>query len=100
MDAFQIDPTSNWDSDVGLELRKHLLDLDIDQDLGWVNIEDLALVSKTLAGEPFIPPVDDAEESNPMLLPGIQVVCRGRTFGDCIAELHQLDFTLDILFAI
>jgi hypothetical protein len=71
MDAFQIDPTSDWDSDVGLELRKHLLDLDGDQDLGWVNIEDLALLSKTLAGEPLIPPVDDTEESNPapILLP-------------------------------
>ena len=36
MGAFQIDSTSNWDSDVGLELRKHLLDIDVDQDLGWV----------------------------------------------------------------
>ena len=65
MDAFQIDPTGNWDSDVGLELRKDLLDLNIDQDLGWVNVEDLALLSKTLAGETIIPPVDDAAESNP-----------------------------------
>jgi hypothetical protein len=65
MDAFQIDPTSNWDSDVGLELRKHLLDLEVDQDLGWVNVEDLALVSKMLAGETIIPPVDDVAESNP-----------------------------------
>jgi hypothetical protein len=65
MDAFQADPTSNWDSDVGLELRKHLLDIAADQDLGWVNVEDLALLSKTLAGEPFIPPVDEAKESKP-----------------------------------
>jgi len=65
MDAFQIDPTGDWDSDVGLELRKHLLDTDVDQDLGWVNAEDLALLSKTLAGESLIPPVEDAEESNP-----------------------------------
>ena len=65
MDAFQIDPTGNWDSDVGLELRKHLLDLEVDQDLGWVNVEELALLSKTLAGEPLIPPVDDASESKP-----------------------------------
>lgn len=42
MDTFQIDSTSNWDSDVGLELRRHLLDIDVDQDLGWVNVEDLA----------------------------------------------------------
>ncbi len=71
MDAFQIDSTSNWDSDVGLELRKHLLDQDVNQDLGWINVEDLALLSKTLAGEPLIPPVDDADESNlaPNLLP-------------------------------
>ena len=65
MDAFQIDPASNWDSDVGLELRKHLLDRDLEQDLGWVNAEDLTLLSKTLAGETIIPPVDDADESNP-----------------------------------
>ena len=66
MDAFQIDPSSNWDSDVGLELRKHLLDLDVDQDLGWVDVEDLALLSKKLAGEPLIPLGDDnAAESNP-----------------------------------
>ena len=64
MDAFQIDPASNWDSDIGLELRKHLLDIDVDQDLGWVNAEDLTLLSKTLAGETIIPPVDDADESN------------------------------------
>ena len=64
MDAFQIDPISNWDSDVGLELRKHLLDIDIDKDLGWVKLEDLALLSKTLAGETIMPPVDDAAESN------------------------------------
>ena len=71
MDAFQTDPTSNWDSDVGLELRKHLLDLDADQELGWVNVEDLALLSKTLAGEVLIPPIDDTEKSNsaPNLLP-------------------------------
>jgi hypothetical protein len=65
MDAFQIDPASNWDSDVGLELRKHLLDLDVDQGPGWINVEDLALLSKSLAGEPIIPSVDDAEEPNP-----------------------------------
>jgi hypothetical protein len=65
MDAFQIDSTSDWDSDVGLELRRHLLDLDGDPELGWVTVEDLALLSKTLAGEPLIPPVDDTEESNP-----------------------------------
>jgi hypothetical protein len=64
MDAFQIDRTSNWDSDVGLELRKHLLDIDVDQDLGWVNVEDLALLSKTLAGELHSPPFDVTEESN------------------------------------
>jgi hypothetical protein len=64
MDAFQIDRTSNWDSDVGLELRKHLLDIDVDQDLGWVNVEDLALLSKTLAGELHSPPIDVTEESN------------------------------------
>ena len=71
MDAFQIDSTSNWDSDVGLELRQHLLDIDVDQDLGWVNVEDLALLSKTLAGELLIPPIDHTEESNsaPNLLP-------------------------------
>jgi len=71
MDAFQIDPTSDWDSDVGLELRKHLLDIDVDQDLGWVNVEDLALLSKKLAGEPLNPPVDGTAESNaaPNLLP-------------------------------
>jgi hypothetical protein len=71
MDAFQIDSTSNWDSDVGLELRQHLIDIDVDQDLGWVNVEDLALLSKTLAGELLIPPIDDTEESNsaPDLLP-------------------------------
>ena len=71
MDAFQIDSTSNWDSDIGLELRRHLLDIDVDQDLGWVNVEDLALLSKTLAGELLIPPIDDTEESNsaPNLLP-------------------------------
>ena len=65
MDAFQIDSTSDWNSDVGLELRRHLLDLDGDPDLGWVNIEDLALLSKTLAGELLIPSVDDTEESSP-----------------------------------
>ena len=65
MDAFQTDPSSNWDSDVGLELRQHLLDLAADQELGWVNAEDLASFSKALAGEPIIPPVDDAEELNP-----------------------------------
>ncbi len=65
MDAFQIDPASNWDSEVGLELRKHLLDLEVDQDLGWVNVEDLALLSESLAGEPISPSVDDAEKSNP-----------------------------------
>jgi hypothetical protein len=64
MDAFQIDATSNWDSDVGLELRKHLLDIDVDQDLGWVKVADLALLSKTLAGELLIPPIDETEESN------------------------------------
>jgi hypothetical protein len=71
MDAFQIDSTSSWDSDVGLELRQHLLELDVDQDLGWVNAEDLALLSKTLAGELLIPPIDDTEASNsaPNLLP-------------------------------
>jgi hypothetical protein len=65
MGAFQIDPTSGWDSDVGLELRRHILDIGIDQNIGWVNVEDLALLSKTLAGEPLIPPVDDTEESSP-----------------------------------
>ncbi len=65
MDAFQIDPTSNWDSDVGLELRKYLLDIDVDQDLGWVNVEDLALLSKRPAEDPLIPPANDAEESKP-----------------------------------
>jgi len=65
MDAFQIDPASNWDSEVGLELRKHLLDLEVDQDLGWVNVEDLALLSESLAGEPISPSIDDAEKSNP-----------------------------------
>ena len=71
MDAFQIDSTSNWDSDVGLELRQHLLDIAVDQDLGWVNVEDLALLSKTQAGELLIPPIDDTEASNsaPELLP-------------------------------
>jgi hypothetical protein len=33
MDAFQIDPTINWDSEVGLELCKHIIDLDVDQGL-------------------------------------------------------------------
>jgi hypothetical protein len=33
--------------------------------IGWVNAEDLALLSKTLAGEPLISPVEDAEKSNP-----------------------------------
>jgi hypothetical protein len=65
MDAFQIDPTSNWDSDVGLELREHLLNLDVEQDIRWVDVEDLTLLSKTLAGETILPPVDDADESNP-----------------------------------
>jgi hypothetical protein len=64
MGAFQIDPICNWDSDIGLELRKHLLDLDEDQDLGWVDIEDLALLSKKLAGECVAPDVNDAENSN------------------------------------
>ena len=65
MDAFQTNPTSNWDSEVGLELRQHLLNIAADQELGWVNVEDLASLSKSLAGEPIIPPVDDGEESNP-----------------------------------
>ncbi len=71
MDAFQIDSTSDWDSDVGLELRRHILDIGIDPDLGWVTVEDLALLSKTLAGELLIPSVDHTEESDsaPNLLP-------------------------------
>jgi hypothetical protein len=36
-----------------------------DQELGWVNEEDLALLAKSLAGESMIPPVDDAQDSNP-----------------------------------
>lgn len=64
-DAFQIDPTIDWDSDAGLELRKYLLDIDADRDLGWVNIDDLALLSKRLAGDTLIPPADDADESKP-----------------------------------
>lgn len=63
--AFQVDPAGNWNSDVGLELREQLLAMEVDQDLGWVSAEDLTLLFKTLAGEPPISPVDDAEESNP-----------------------------------
>jgi hypothetical protein len=48
-----------------LELRRHILDIGIDPDLGWVNVEDLAFLSKTLAGELLIPSVDDTEESSP-----------------------------------
>ena len=71
MDALHIDPTSDWDSDVGLQLRKHLLDIDADEDLGWVNVEDLALLSKSLAADPLIPPVNAGNESEPVhsLLP-------------------------------
>jgi hypothetical protein len=65
MDAFQTNPNSNWDSKVGLELRKHILDVAADQELGWVNAADLALLSKSLAGEPVIPPVDEGEKSTP-----------------------------------
>jgi hypothetical protein len=36
-----------------------------DQELGWVNVENLASLAKSLAGEPTIPPVDDAQESTP-----------------------------------
>lgn len=64
MGAFQFDSVSNWDSGIGLELRKHLSDLDEDQDLGWVDIKDLALLSKKLAGEHISPAVNDAEDSN------------------------------------
>ena len=65
MDAFQIDPNSNWDTDVGLELRRHLSDLNKNHDIGWINIEDLALLSQKLAGEPIVPHVNDAEVSKP-----------------------------------
>jgi hypothetical protein len=65
MTAFQIDPASNWDSDVGLKLRKYLLDRNLDQDIGWVDVADLTLLSKSLAGETIIPAVDDAAESKP-----------------------------------
>jgi hypothetical protein len=65
MAAFQIDPARNWDSDVGLKLRKYLLDRNLDQNIGWVDVADLTLLSKTLAGETIIPPVDDAAESKP-----------------------------------
>ena len=37
---------------------------DVNQDLGWVNVEDLATLSKTLAGELLTPPIDDTTESN------------------------------------
>jgi hypothetical protein len=69
MNAFQIDPAIDWDSEVGSELRRRFLDIESDQDLGWVNVDDLALLVKALAGEPLNLPVDDAEESNPAASP-------------------------------
>jgi hypothetical protein len=64
LDALRNDPNSNWNSDIGLELRQHLLDIDADQDLGWATAEDLALLSQTLAGKHILSPTNDAAESN------------------------------------
>jgi len=48
--AFQYDPDTNWDSDIGLDLRRHLSDPGVVQNLGWVKAEDLDLLSRTLSG--------------------------------------------------
>ena len=61
--VFQIDPFSTWDSDVGLELRKQASIFNQKQDLGWINVEDLALLSKKMAGELVAPTTVDAEDS-------------------------------------
>lgn len=65
LDVFQIDARSTWDSEVGLELRSQLSTINEKQDLGWINIKDLVLLSKKLAGESVASAMLDAEDANP-----------------------------------
>ncbi|BBO89932.1 hypothetical protein [Desulfosarcina ovata] len=51
-DAFQLDPKTNWDSDLGSQLIKQLVGQISRSDFGWVSSSDLALLAKTLLGEP------------------------------------------------
>jgi hypothetical protein len=50
--TFQLDPKTDWDSDVGSQLIKQLMGRISRSDLGWVSSSDLALLAKTLLGEP------------------------------------------------
>lgn len=53
-DVFQLDPKINWDSDLGSKLIKQLAGQISRSDLGWVSSSDLALLAKTLLGEPIV----------------------------------------------
>jgi hypothetical protein len=53
-DAFQLDPKINWDSDLGSQLIEQLVGQISRSDLGWVSSSDLALLAKTLSGDPVV----------------------------------------------
>jgi hypothetical protein len=72
-DTFQLDPKTDWDSDVGSQLINQLMGRISRSDLGWVSSSDLALLAKTLLGEPVEkkdePPSVDSSSPKQLELP-------------------------------
>jgi len=49
--AAQQNISLDWNSQTGLEIRDNIRQIKKDKELGWVNAEDLSLLSKKLDGE-------------------------------------------------
>ena len=64
LDAMQKNTMMDWDTKIGLKLRNRISRVSAEQNMGWVTLNDLALLIKKINGESVEQKMEDRADAN------------------------------------